>query len=61
MSVAVCRGYGCPCFFDGTYHAYAMKKEIKCIRCDGLGLIPGRDQWGFGIPCPTCDGTGVKP
>lgn len=29
-----------------------------CRKCKGLGLTGQRDEWGFGVPCPKCNGTG---
>jgi DnaJ-class molecular chaperone len=35
-------------------------KRIRCRRCNGFGLTSGRDAFGFGKPCPSCDGTGLS-
>jgi DnaJ-class molecular chaperone len=33
-------------------------RRVECPTCGGLGLTGERDEWGFGKPCPKCDGTG---
>ncbi len=38
-----------------------MTRTSACGNCDGIGILDGkRDEWGFGLPCPLCDGLGMS-
>lgn len=30
--------------------------EVECSTCGGDGLLPNRNHWNFGVPCPQCKG-----